>query len=74
VVREIEGLDTCDTAESPGIREATVKTRLHRARAQLRSTLLDRIDIAPRDLLEFGGERCNSVVARVMDRLATECG
>jgi hypothetical protein len=34
--------------------------------------LLDRIDIAPRDLLEFGGERCNRVVARVMAQLATE--
>ena len=37
--RELEGLSTAETAEVLGIREGTVKVRLHRARLQLREAL-----------------------------------
>lgn len=38
-LRELEGLSTAETAESLDISEASVKTRLHRARLQLRESL-----------------------------------
>jgi RNA polymerase sigma-70 factor (ECF subfamily) len=41
VLREIEGLSTKEVASLTGISEANVKTRLHRARAQLRKELDD---------------------------------
>ena len=40
LLRDIEGLDTEETAKQLGVSEGTVKTRLHRARQALR-TLLD---------------------------------
>ncbi len=40
-LRELEGLSTAETAESLDISEASVKTRLHRARLQLRESLAD---------------------------------
>ena len=42
VLRDVEGLSTAETAESLSIPEETVKTRLHRARRQLRRQL-DRV-------------------------------
>jgi len=41
LLREIEGLSTREAADVMGISEDNVKTRLHRARAQLRQTLGD---------------------------------
>jgi DNA-directed RNA polymerase specialized sigma24 family protein len=38
VLREIEGMDTAQTALSLGVGEEVVKTRLSRARAALRAT------------------------------------
>jgi RNA polymerase sigma-70 factor (ECF subfamily) len=40
LLRDIEGLDTAETAEVLGVTENAVKLRLHRARQALR-TLLD---------------------------------
>lgn len=40
MLRDIEGLDTAETAEMLGVKPGTVKVRLHRARQALR-TLLD---------------------------------
>ena len=65
VLREIEGLTTAETADALGISEDVVKTRLHRARAMLRDALA-RDGQSPRDLLRFGFERCDRVVAGVM--------
>jgi RNA polymerase sigma factor (sigma-70 family) len=39
VLRDVEGLSTHDAAEVVGIREAAFKSRLHRARMQLRTLL-----------------------------------
>jgi RNA polymerase sigma-70 factor (ECF subfamily) len=38
-LRQVEGLSTAETAECLGISEESVKTRLHRARAQIRNDL-----------------------------------
>lgn len=65
VLRQIEGLDTAETAALLGVGTDVVKTRLHRARAMLRSAL-------PRDLLAafpFEAPRCDRVAAAVLDRL-----
>lgn len=41
IIRDVEGLSTEETAEILGITVPTVKTRLHRARLQLRRTITD---------------------------------
>jgi RNA polymerase sigma-70 factor (ECF subfamily) len=67
VLRDVEGLTTAETAEALGLSEDVVKTRLHRARAMLREALA-RKGRRPGDLLRFGLERCDRVVAAVLAR------
>ncbi len=43
LLRDIEGLDTAESAEALGISENAVKTRLHRARQALRTLLEQRL-------------------------------
>jgi RNA polymerase sigma-70 factor (ECF subfamily) len=69
VLRDIEGLDTAETADCLGIPGETVKTRLHRARALLRVSLTERLGEVARDAFSFAGERCDRVVHRVLARL-----
>lgn len=68
VLREVEELSTAETADALGLSEDVVKTRLHRARAMLREALA-REGRRPGDLLRFGLERCDRVVAAVQARL-----
>jgi len=70
VLREVEGLGTQDTADSLGIESATVKTRLHRARAHLRKDLYARVGVTAPEVFRFGGERCDRVVASVLAKLS----
>ncbi len=70
VLREIEGLNTAETAEVLGVSEETVKTRLHRGRALLREELFQRAGIATSYAFEFHLSRCDRVVSAVMDRIA----
>ena len=69
-LREIEGLSTAETAESLGISEESVKTRLHRAHAHLRSDLLARTGAATSAAFQFHLSRCNRVVAGVLEKIA----
>jgi len=69
VLREVEGLDTTETAECLGVSEDTVKTRLHRARTLLRSELFERAGLASSELFRFHLIRCDRVVAKVFARL-----
>jgi RNA polymerase sigma-70 factor (ECF subfamily) len=69
-LRQIEGLSTAETAESLGISEDNVKTRLHRARALLRDDLLARTGSATSDAFQFHLSRCDRVVARVLETIA----
>jgi RNA polymerase sigma-70 factor (ECF subfamily) len=62
-LRLIEGLNTQETAESLELTEANVKTRLHRARALLQDRIDGQIGTEVRRLYQFGGERCNRIVA-----------
>jgi RNA polymerase sigma-70 factor (ECF subfamily) len=69
VLRDVEGLSTAETAESLGLSEDVVKTRLVRARAQLRHRVAEEIGRGARDLFAFAAPRCDRVVAAVLARL-----
>jgi RNA polymerase sigma-70 factor (ECF subfamily) len=70
VMREIEGLDTAETAECLEVSEDVVKTRLRRARGMLRKALLHRAGIETSTAFSFHLSRCDRVVARVLERIA----
>jgi RNA polymerase sigma-70 factor, ECF subfamily len=69
VLRDLEGLSTVETAACLDVPEATVKTRLHRARALLRSQLDTALDVSADGVYAFGGQRCDRVVSTVMARI-----
>jgi RNA polymerase sigma-70 factor (ECF subfamily) len=66
VLREVEGLSTAETADSLGVSEDVVKTRLSRARAGLRRVIMDRTSATTPELFRFYRPRCDRVVARVL--------
>lgn len=71
VLRGVEQLSTAESAELLGIKEATVKTRFHRARALLRHALTRRIaELAP-STFEFDGTGCDAIVAAVLAKLTS---
>lgn len=74
VLRSIEGCDTRTTAAILEIQEATVKTRLHRARNMMKNSVQNYCDIAGTSVHEFAGHRCDAVVRNVMDRLPNNLG
>ena len=74
VMREVEGLSTNETAETLGISEDLVKTRLHRARALLRDNLYKRAGVTVDSLFEFGNARCDRVVNAVMAEVHRSAG
>jgi RNA polymerase sigma-70 factor, ECF subfamily len=69
VLRAVEQLSTVDTAESLGLSEEAVKTRLHRARSLLRRGVEERMGPALAGAYAFMGVRCDRTVARVLQRL-----
>jgi RNA polymerase sigma-70 factor, ECF subfamily len=72
VMRELEGMTVEETAECLGIPEATVRSRLSRAKSQLR-TLLDReIDRELGDVFAFGGDRGERIVEAVLGRISND--
>jgi RNA polymerase sigma-70 factor (ECF subfamily) len=69
VLRVVEGLDVRETAECLEINATTVRTRLFRAQRQLRGDLTRRLHGESTELFDFGAERCDRVVERVLARL-----
>ena len=69
VLRAVEELSVEETAEALGIPQATVRTRLFRARSLLREALAAKIDLACEEAFAFAGERCNRIVAHVLERM-----
>jgi RNA polymerase sigma-70 factor, ECF subfamily len=65
VLRDVEELDTAETAAVLGISEGTVRVRLHRARHLLQDVLADTVHGA----FSFDGERCDRIVRAVMERI-----
>jgi RNA polymerase sigma-70 factor (ECF subfamily) len=72
VMREVEDMTVQETAACLSIPEATVRTRLFRARAMLRQSLERDLDAATADIFGFAGARCDRIVAGVLARLETE--
>jgi RNA polymerase sigma-70 factor (ECF subfamily) len=66
VLREIEGLSVEETAEALAIPAATVKTRLHRARAKLQQALAPEVKGALCGSFPFAGADCAALTERVM--------
>ena len=69
VLREVEQLSTTETADSLGLSEEAVKTRLHRTRALLRRELQEQIGPAVAESYAFLGARCDRTVTRVLERI-----
>jgi RNA polymerase sigma-70 factor (ECF subfamily) len=69
VLRQIEGMDTADTAEHLGLGQEAVKTRLHRARSLLRRRLQERLGEATPLAFRFLDLRCDRMVNTVLRRL-----
>jgi len=72
VLRDVEGLSTAETAASLDVSEEVVKTRLSRARAALRQTLLTHAGATVADAFRFYRPRCDRVVAYVLARLGRQ--
>lgn len=69
VARVIEGLSVEETADLLGIEQATVKTRLHRARKMVRARLEAEIGPVLVDAFPFAGKRCDRLTAAVLEKL-----
>ncbi len=69
VLRSVEELSVEETAQCLDIPPETVRTRHFRAKSLLREALAQEIDLAERDVFEFGGEHCDRTVANVLQLL-----
>ncbi|HEY7787445.1 MAG TPA: RNA polymerase sigma factor [Casimicrobiaceae bacterium] len=70
MLREVEDMTVDETAIALGIPGATVRSRLFRAKARLRESLAQELDMATEDVFGFDGERCDRIVRAVLDRIA----
>jgi len=70
VMRMVEQLDTRETACALGLREETVKTRLHRAKALMRKQLQPMLATALTDTFPFQDPRCAAFTEALLARLA----
>lgn len=71
VLRDIQEMSIEETATFLGIKPQTVKTRLHRARHQLRMMLEERMSPLFTDVFPFDGQRCVDMAGRVVAQLRT---
>ncbi len=69
VMRDIEGLSAEETGRLLGVRPETVKTRLHRARRQLRRSLEATFAASFGEVFPFDGARCAGMADRIVARL-----
>ena len=69
VLRAVEELSVEEVAEVLRVPPATVRTRFFRARSLLRESLASEIDLACEDAFGFAGERCDRIVAAVLERI-----
>ncbi len=72
MMREVEECSVEETANQLGIKAATVKTRLYRARRLLREHLHDRLANTMSEAFPFMGRRCARISDAVMARLYAE--
>ena len=72
VLREVEGLSTAEAAESLGVSEDVVKTRLSRAKAALRRAVMERTGAVAPEVFRFYRPRCDRIVSHVMSIIGGE--
>jgi RNA polymerase sigma-70 factor (ECF subfamily) len=70
MLRVVEEMSVEEVSQALGIAEATVRTRLFRARSLLREGLASQVDVALNDTFAFDGARCDRIVAGVLARAA----
>lgn len=66
VARVVEDMSVKETADLFGLKEETVKTRLHRARHLLQESLDKQLGSAITSAFPFAGRRCASMTERVV--------
>jgi RNA polymerase sigma-70 factor, ECF subfamily len=66
MLRDVEELDTSETAAALNLTEQNVKVRLHRGHAMMRGWLFSRVGVKAREAFPFMGERCDRVVHAVL--------
>lgn len=69
ILRDVEGMSTHETAAHLNLRSATVKTRLHRARKLMRTSIERQLAGSLSALFPFDGARCASMADRVVEAL-----
>jgi RNA polymerase sigma-70 factor (ECF subfamily) len=69
ILRTVEDMSVADTAAVLDVPEDTVKTRLFRARNQLREAIADGALAKSTEAYEFHAPRCNRIAAAVMERV-----
>ncbi|MGQ7790966.1 RNA polymerase sigma factor [Faunimonas sp. B44] len=69
VMRCVQEMSVEETAEQLAIPQATVKTRLHRARLLLRRSLDEELGVSLTGTFPFGGSRCARMTEAVLARL-----
>ena len=74
VMRDVEDMSIEETATQVGIRPATVKTRLHRARRLLRQSLDGQLASTLKGAFPFAGARCARITETVLSRLGKANG
>src|SRR5689334_2881546 len=72
MLREVEEMSVAETAESLGVSDAVVKTRLHRAHAMLRKDLYTRATRPATHLYPFHALRCDRAVHAVPARITQQ--
>ncbi len=70
IMRDVQQMDTAETAACLGLSEENVKVRLHRARAILRKELYARFGATVKTAFGFDGARCDRFVDRVFERIS----
>ena len=69
LLRAVEEMNVEEVAAALSIPEPTVRSRFFRARSLLREALARDIDVALEEAFSFAGERCDRIVAGVLDRV-----
>ncbi|HET6527414.1 MAG TPA: RNA polymerase sigma factor [Balneolaceae bacterium] len=67
MLREIEGMKNAEISECLELTESNVKVRFYRARNLLKESLYELS--ADAEIFEFGNEKCDRLVEKVMERL-----
>ena len=72
MLRAVEEMSVEEAATALDIPEATVRSRFFRARGLLREGLSRDIDVGIDEAFSFDGARCDSIVARVLAKIAED--